>query len=145
MRSLVYLAFERMQTPEERDLAAFAQRNGKDDHILEDGDLVKQFLEKEKEISAKYDKGPTFGKDGAPTRSGLTPAELKEEIRKEVDTVLTEDMKAFERKLGTIEVRLKELNVTVRHESDRVISGVLAGMQAGPHERIKDKVRSTGF
>jgi len=138
MRSMVYLAFERMQTPEERDLAAFVQRNEGEDHILKDGELVKQFLEKEKEISAKYDKGPTFGKDGAPTRSGLTPAELKDEIRKEVDTVLTEDMKAFERKLETIEIRLKE-------QSDRVISEVLAGVQAGPHERIKDEVRSTGF
>jgi hypothetical protein len=147
MKSMIYLAFERMQTPDERELAEFAQKNGGAERILENGTLVKQFLDMEKKVSAKDDKGSTFGKEGAliRTRSGLTPAELKSEIRKEVDTVLTEDTGAFERKLRDIEVYLKEVNVTIQRQSDRVISEVLAGMHTGPHERIKDKVRSPGF
>jgi hypothetical protein len=140
MKSMIYLAFERMQTPEERDLAAFAQKNGGAERILENGTLVQEFLEAEKKISANDDKGPTFA-----TRSGLTPAELKHEIRKEVDTVLTEDTGAFERKFEAIELSLKEVKTTIYRQSDRVISEVLAGMQSGPHERIKDKVRSPDF
>ena len=145
MKTMISLAFENMQTPEERGLAAFAQKNGGVERILENGTLVKQFLEMEKKVSTKDDKGPTPGKGGAPTRSGLTPAELMKEARKDVDTVLTENTGAFERKFGAIELSLKEVNVTIQRQSDRVISEVLAGMQAGPHERIKDKVRSPDF
>jgi hypothetical protein len=114
MKSMIYLAFERMQTPKERDLAAFAQKNGGAERILENGTLVQEFLETEKKIPTNDDKGPTFA-----TRSGLTPAELKHEIQKEVDTVLTEDTGEFERKF---ELSLKEVTMTIQRQSDRVIS-----------------------
>ena len=145
MKAMVYLAFDRMQTHEERELAAFAQKNGGAERILENGKLTMQFLDMEKKLSTKDDKGPTSGKSGAPTRSGLTPAELKKEISKDVDTVLEENTEAFDRKFGAIELSLREVNVTIQRQSDRVISEVLAGMQAGPHERIKDKVWSPKF
>jgi len=142
MKSMIYLAFERMQTPEERALAVFAQKKGGPERILGNRVLLKEFLDMEEKVSANDDKGPTFGKDD---RSGLTPTKLEHEIRKEVDAVLTEDTGAFERKFGAIELSLKEVNTTIQRQSDRVISEVLASMRAGPHERIKDKVCSTGF
>ena len=145
MRAMVNFAFYKMQTYEERELAAFAQKNGGVERILENGKLTMQFLDMEKKVSTKDDKGPTPGKTGAPTRSGLTPAELKKEISKDVDTVLEENTEAFDRKFGAIELSLREVNVTIRRQSDRVISEVLAGMQAGPHERIKDKVCRPDF
>ena len=58
---------------------------------------------------------------------------------------MTEDTGALERKFGAIELPLKKVNATILRQSDRVISEVLAGMQAGPHERIKDEVCSTEF
>ena len=140
MKAMVYLAFDRMQTHEERELAAFAQKNGGPERILENGTLTMQFLDMEKKVSSKDDKGLTSGKGGALTRSGMTPAELKKEISKDVDTVLEENTGAFDRKFGAIELSLREVNKTIQWQSDRVISEVLAGMHAGPHERIKDKV-----
>ena len=146
MKTMIDLAFERMQTPEERELTAFAQKNGGAERILENGVLMKKVLEMDKsKVATKDDKGPTSGRGGAPTQTALTLPELKNEIRKDVDTILTENTGAFERKFGAIELSLKEVNVTIQRQSDRVISEVLAGMQAGPHERVKDKVRSLDF
>jgi len=145
MKAMVSLAFDRMQTHEERELAAFAQKNGGAERILENGKLTMQFLDMEKRVSTKDDKGPTSGKSGAPTRSGLTPAELKKEMSKDVDTVLEENTKAFDVKFGAIELSLREVNKTIQRQSDRVISEVLAGMHDGPHERIKDQVCNPEF
>jgi hypothetical protein len=146
MKNMIGLAFERMQTPEERELAQFAQKNGGAERILENGILMKKVLEMEKhKVATKDDKGPTSGKGGAPTQTALTLPELEKEIRKDVDNILAENTGAFERKFGAIELSLKEVNVTIQRQSDRVISEVLAGMQAGPHERIKDKVRRPNF
>ena len=146
MKAMMEVAFERMQTPEERELTAFAQKNGGAERILENGILMKKVLEMEKHKTAtKDDKGPTSGKSGAPAQSALTLPDLEREIRKDVDTILQENTGAFDRKFGAIELSLREVNVTIQRQSDRVISEVLAGMQAGPHERIKDKVCSPDF
>lgn len=145
MNAMMELVFSRMQTPEERSLAAFAQQNGGPERVLENADLMKEALETHSDAT-KDDKASTSGKGkgGAPTRTSLTLAEVDKEIRKDVDTILEENTQAFERKFGAIELSLREVNVTIERQSDRVISTVLAGIHAGPHERIKDKVRSPG-
>ena len=141
MQSMMGLAFERMQTPEERELAVFVDKNKGPDYVLGNAMLKKKVVEMENQRSAtKADKGPT-GK-GALAQTALTVPELEKEILKDVDTILAENTEAFERMFGTIESSLKELDVTIKPQSDRVISELLAGMQAGPHERIIDRVRS---
>ena len=147
MKAMIEVAFERMQTPDERELSAFAQKNGGAERILENGMFLKKVQEMEKhKVTAKDDKSATSGsKSGAPAQSTLTLTDLEKEIRKDVDTVLAENTGAFDRKFGAIELSLKEVNKTIERNSDRVISEVLAGMQSGPHERIKDKVRGSDF
>jgi len=144
MKAMIDIAFEKMQTPDERELASFAQMNGGPERVLENGMLLKKILDKQK-IATKDDKGPTSGKGGAPTQTALTVSELEKEILKDVDAILAENTGAFERKFGAIELSLKEVNVTIQRQSDRVISEVLAGMHAGPHERIKDRVGVPGL
>ena len=145
MNAMIELVFSRMQTPEERSLATFAQRSGGLERVLENADLMKVALETHS-AAANDDKSSTSGKGkgGAPTRTKLTLAQAEKEIRRDVDTVLEENTRTFERKFGAIELSLREVNVTIERQSDRVISTVLAGMHAGPHERIKDQVRSPG-
>ena len=134
-----------MQTPEERELAAFAQKHKGADRVLENSMLMKKVVDMEKQRAAtKDDKGPT-GKGGAAAHPALTVPELEKEIRRDVDSILAENTETFERMFGAIELSLKELNVTMQRQSDRVISEVLAGMQAGPHERIIDRVRNPDF
>ena len=146
MKAMIEVAFEKMQTPEERELTAFAQKNGGTERVLENGMFMKKVLEMEKQKTpTEDDKGPTSGKSGAPAQSALTQPELEKEIRKDVDAILQENTGAFDRKFGAIELSLREVNVTIQRQSDRVISEVLAGMQAGPHERIKDKVCGPDF
>ena len=145
MKAMIELAFERMQTPEERELATFAQKNKGADRVLESAMLKKKVVEMENQRTAtKDDKGPT-GKGGTATQTALTVPELEKEIRRDVDSILAENTETFERMFGAIELSLKELNVTMQRQSDRVISEVLAGMHAGPHERIKDKVSGLDF
>ena len=143
MTAMMELIFERLQTPEERDLARISHKNGGPERVLENEVLMKQVLEKYKVVT-KADKSSIPGKGGAPTQTTLTLPELKRELRKDVDTILAEELRAFERKFGAMELSLREVNVTIQHQSDRVISEVLAGMQ-GPYERIKDMVRTPGL
>ena len=144
MTAMMELVFEKLQTPEERELAAFSHRNGGQERVLENGVLMKRVLEKQK-VATRADKSSTHGKGGVPTQTTLTVPELERELRKDVDSILSENTSAFERKFGAMELSLREVNVTIQHQSDRVISEVLAGVQAGPHERIKDMVRSPGL
>jgi hypothetical protein len=145
MTAMMELVFKKMQTYEEKELAAFAEQNGGVEHVLENGVLLKKVLEKQK-VPTKDDKGSTAAK-GAPTQTSmsLTVPELEKELRKDVETILAENTKAFDQKFGAIELSLREVHVTIQRQSDRVIEEVLAGMNAGPHERIKDKVRSHGY
>ena len=144
MKAMIEISFERMQTPEEKELTAFTQKNGGKDHILESGILMKKVLEMEKhKVVTKDDKAATSSSRGAPAQPTLTLPELEKEIRKDVETVLAENTGAFDRKFRAIELSLREVNQTI--QNDRVISEVLAGMQSGPHERIKDKVRGSDF
>jgi hypothetical protein len=145
MTVMMQLVFEKMQTSEEKELAAFAEQNGGADHVLENGALLRKVVERQKSPT-KDDKGSSAAK-GAPTQTSmaLTVPELEKELRKDVETILAENTKAFDQKFGAIELSLREVHVTIQRQSDRVIEEVLAGMHAGPHERIKDKVRSRGF
>ena len=142
MNAMIEIVFARMQTPEERKLAAFAEKHGGPERVLDSVGLMKEVLEKQNVATKSDNSGKA---KGAPTQTSLTLAEAEKEIRKDVDTILAENTTAFERKFGAIELSLREVNVTIQRQSDRVISTVLAGMQAGPHERIIDKVCSPIF
>jgi len=145
MNAMIEIVFARMQTPEERNLATLVDKRGGPECILNSVGLMKEVLETQN-VATKGDNGSTSREiKGAPTQPSLTLVEATKEIRKAVDTILAEDYPAFERKFGAIELSLKEMDATIQRQSDRVISTVLAGMQAGPHERIKDKVRSPIF
>ena len=157
MKAMIELAFERMQTPEERQLAEFVEKNKGADRGPENATLnatlMKKIVDMENQKATPKDgkgptgKGPTGkGSTGkALAQTALTVPELEKEIRKDVDTVLAENTEEFERMFATIESSLKELDVTIKRQSDRVISEILAGIHAGPHERIKDRVSSLDF
>ena len=130
---IMRMVFEKMQSPEEKEWAVFAHKNGGVEEVLKSDDLMRKVVEKTSE--AKDKKEPTVKH-----RQLTTLAEFKRELGKDVTTVLEENRKAFDQQFGMMEAQLKEINVTILRQSDRVIAEILAGMDAGPHARILDKV-----
>ena len=134
MTEMMDMVFREMQSPDEKELAAFARRNGGAERVLKNDGLLKEVFENQ-QGDAKDEKGST----GISGQMPMPLAEFKQELAKDVETVLAENTKAFEQKFGDIQLSLREVNVTIKRQSDRVI-GVLVGMHAGPHDRILDKV-----
>ena len=134
MTEMMAMVFREMQSPDEKELAAFARRNGGAERVLGNDGLLKEVFENQ-QGGTKDDKGST----GIGGQMPMPLAEFKQELAKDVETVLAENTKAFEQKFGDIQLSLREVNVTIKRQSDRVI-GVLVGMHAGPHDRILDKV-----
>jgi hypothetical protein len=103
------LVFAKMQTSEEKELAAFVEQKGGVEYVLENEVLLKEVLEKQK------GKGST-----AQTSMSLTVPALKEELRKDVETILAENTKSFEQKFGAMVLCLREVPATIQRQSDRV-------------------------
>lgn len=134
--NMMAMVFDRMQSPEERELANFVQNKGgaatsPGDKLLQE--IIKNFQQKQKE-----DKMPTKGSPVSEFPSDL--AKFKKELSQEIGDILEENGEVFERAFGAIEISLKEVKGTIVHEGDRVIETILAGVNRGPQERIKDKV-----
>lgn len=141
VKVMMKMVFEGMTTPEEKELAALT--HGKSvDAVLNDDHALKQILAKQSK--GKDEKGGGRSKDASTLDGGaLTLGEFKYELNQDIDTVLAENSKLFEQKFSAMELSLKEITVTVQRQSDRVIEEILAGVNAGPHEHIRDKVRLT--
>lgn len=141
VKVMMKMVFEGMTTPEEKELAVYT--HGKSaDAILTDEHALKHILAKQSK--GKDEKGGGRSKDASPVDGGvLTLAEFKHELSQDIDTVLAENSKLFEQKFSAMELSLKEVTVTIQRQSDRVIEEILAGVSAGPHEHIRDKVCPT--
>jgi len=139
VKVMMEMVFERMTTPEEKELAALT--HGKSiDAVLTDDHVLRQILAKQSK--GKDEKGGGRSKDASSVDGGaLTLGEFKHELNQDINTVLTENNKLFEQKFAAMEFSLKEVTATVQRQSDRVIEEILSGFNAGPYERIRDKVR----
>ena len=131
MKAMMEIVFDKMQSLEEKELTDFARQNGGTEGLLENSELKKKLFEKEKR-RAKDEIGPSAMPD--------TFDEFEQELEKNVQTVLEENRKAFEKRFEEFKLLLQETKGTIRHESDRVIQEVSARIHAGPHEQIIDKV-----
>jgi hypothetical protein len=138
VNAMMEMVFQRMQSPEEREIAKIAKSSGfvqgKDGTAaLPDDKLLKEILK-----SQPQDKAPTKGNPQSTPAVSLTT--FRKEMSKDVDTVLEENGKVFDRAFEATELRLKEMKGTIIRESDRVIESILAGVNKGPQDRIVDRV-----
>jgi hypothetical protein len=138
VKVMMKMVFDVINTPEEKELAALTQSKGGVDAILADDHLLKQILAKQSK--GKDEKGGGRKDASAEDGSVLTLGEFKHELRQDVETILGENSKLFEQKFAAMQLSLTEIKVTIQHQSDRVIEEILAGVNAGPYERILDKV-----
>ncbi|RPD68335.1 hypothetical protein L226DRAFT_346944 [Lentinus tigrinus ALCF2SS1-7] len=135
---LMEVVFERMRTPEERDLSALvAKEAGGIDAVLKNDKLLEDVLAKQKAGPGKDKDEKGTKKRAVPGQTPdavLTVTDLRKEVNKDVEQVLA-DNKFFDQKFEAMKMQVDEVKVEIRHESDRVIDTILAG----PHERIVDR------
>ena len=131
---LMEVVFERMRSPEEREVASLvASQPGGVDAALKNDVLLERVLAAQK---AKDGKGAARRHGaGAEEDKTRTIADLRQEVTKDVEQVLA-DNKYFEQKFEVVRMQVDEVKVSIRRETDRVIDTLLSG----PHERIIDRV-----
>ncbi|KAJ7499168.1 hypothetical protein FB451DRAFT_28305 [Mycena latifolia] len=138
---LMKIVFERMVTPEERDIAQFVEKHGGQDAVLKDEKLLKQVMDKQSksqsETKSKIDR--SYGRAGQTDSRPSVVADFKRDLAKDIDDILAENSKMFEQKFDAIELSLRDVKLTVQRESDRVVGEIIANLNAGPHERIIDR------
>ena len=136
---LMEVVFERMRTPEEREVSAIVSKEpGGIDAVLKNDKLLEKVLAKQKTNKGKDKDDDVTKKRATPGQAldaVLTVTELRKEVSKDVEQVLA-DNKFFDQKFEAMKMQVEEVKVEIRHESDRVIDTILAG----PHERIVDRV-----
>ncbi|KAI0699900.1 hypothetical protein C8T65DRAFT_296564 [Cerioporus squamosus] len=135
---LMEVVFERMRSPEERDLSVLVSKEpGGLDAVLKNDKLLEEVLAKQKTGAGKDEKAMKRMKRAVPGQAPdavLTVTELRQEVNKDVEQVLA-DNKFFDQKFEAMKMQVDEVKVEIKHESDRVIDTILAG----PHERIVDR------
>jgi hypothetical protein len=132
MSAFMALVFQKLRSPEERELLVFAESRGGIDKIVANDSLLSDLFG---QATSRKDR---LGKDSqeAGVKNSKSPSALREESEKDPDDVVKADAKTFENKFDAVRVQFDQLKQTVRRESDRIIDE----MQKGPHERILDRV-----
>lgn len=141
VNEMMGMVFDRMRSPEERELANFVKSKG-GVVAAPDDKLLKEILKNQQQRQEKEEEDPIKGSQKPDFPVNIT--KYKEELNKEVDTIVEENSVLFERAFGAIEISIREVKGTIVREGDRVIETILAGVNNGPHERIVDRVRPNG-
>ncbi|KAJ6562519.1 hypothetical protein B0H19DRAFT_99038 [Mycena capillaripes] len=137
---IMKMVFERMVTPEERDIARFVEKNHGKDAVLKDEKLLKQILDKQaKSQSEPKSKGQAGPAPDSPDSRVSAVSDFKRDVARDIDEILNDNRRMFEQKFETIRLSLGDLKSTVQRESDRVVGEIIANLNAGPHERIIDR------
>ena len=134
---LMEVVFERMRSPEEREVASLvAAQPGGVEAALKNDALLEQVLAAQKSKDGKGAGARRHGGgSGAEEDKTKTISELRAEVGKDVEQVLA-DNKYFEQKFEVVRMQVDEVKVSIKRETDRVIDTLLSG----PHERIIDRV-----
>ena len=133
MKAMMELVFEEMQSPEEKEWTALAQRSGGIERFLESDELLKEMLEKQK---FGVEKG-----SGQMPKSSMTLTKFKKELAKDVETILAENTKAFEQKFRVIGLSLREVKVaTIQRQSDREIGALTGKLKRPPGNTHLDTI-----
>ncbi|KAM5542294.1 hypothetical protein V8D89_004167 [Ganoderma adspersum] len=125
--------------PDQRELAAFVQRRGGPEAVLEDETLLASLY---RERSATIS---TCGSTSSPTSRGWAKIPrrestvdfqaLKAELLNDPDIAIANNLESFERKFMMQQRDLAaEMRRIIHHQGDRIIGAVTAG----PHDRIID-------
>ncbi len=123
------IVFRKLDTPREREVLDFIEKNGGSKVVIERDDLVQYLVKKSGETMASLgDKSLKKGDD-----VGAVREMLRKELAEDFDVVLERNLSLFESKLEIQGRNLKE-------EFQKFFTTALA---AGTHDKIKDSVSSS--
>ena len=117
---MMEMVFKKLQLPEEKQLMALVQQRGGVERFLASDELLTEMLERQE---GGVEKGL-----GQMSNSSMTLSAFKEELAKDVETILAENTKAFEQQFNAIGMLLRKVKATIQRQSDREID-VLTGKQ----------------
>ncbi|PIL29997.1 hypothetical protein GSI_07908 [Ganoderma sinense ZZ0214-1] len=126
-------------TPDQRELAAFVQRRGGPDAVLEDETLLASlYRERSATVSTSGSTSSATSRDRVKLRRRESTVDfqaLKAELLNDPDIAIANNLESFERKFMMQQTELAaEMRRIIHHQGDLIISAVTAG----PHDRIID-------
>jgi hypothetical protein len=127
-----FLSSPGMQSPGERNLLDFIEKNGGPQSVWKDESLLKELIERSGIDKELEDRDYT---ESSSAQAKLV-AKVKAEAQKELNNILDESKKSFNMKWQAMESQFTRMEGVVKREGDRVINK----MQEGPHNRIVDQV-----
>ncbi|KAJ6588597.1 hypothetical protein B0H19DRAFT_924176, partial [Mycena capillaripes] len=99
---IMKMVFERMVTPEERDIARFVEKNHGKDAVLKDEKLLKQILDKQaKSQSEPKSKGQAGPAPDSPDSRVSAVSDFKRDVARDIDEILNDNRRMFEQKFET--------------------------------------------
>ena len=131
--------FRQNVSPEQRDLAAFVQKRGGEEAILEDGMLLGSlYRERTATVSSSASSNGSRGRAKVLRReSTMDLRAAQADLLDDPEIAIANNYETFERKFRMQQSELaNEMRRIIHHQGDRVISAVTAG----PHDRIIDPV-----
>jgi hypothetical protein len=133
---LMALVFQKLRSPEERELSAFVEKQGGVDKVVASDSLL-SFL-----FVQATSRAERLGKDARDANVKKSPSDLRQEIEKDPDDFVKADAKTFENKFDALRSQIvDQVNQVVGHARDRIIDE----LNKGPHERILDPVDISSY
>ncbi|KAJ3575378.1 hypothetical protein NP233_g1131 [Leucocoprinus birnbaumii] len=124
------MLFRRLDTPREKDVMRFIEEHGGVKACISNDEYLEQLVVKSGDSLSRIS-----GRGGGSGRRSNDLPEIRKrltkEIQEDIDEAFSRNMVLFERKL---DMQNKQLNETLRQESDHIITALLAGA----HDRIND-------
>jgi hypothetical protein len=120
------LAFKKLLSRDEEDLAALVERNGGWEGIRANDTLLEKIVKKYKSGSTRI--GPQMD-----DKSSVTLEDLQHALTRSAEDVVRENNIAFQNKY---EGTMLMIQNSIKQEGDRIIKE----LNSGPHERIEDRV-----
>lgn len=131
------MVFRKLDTPREREVRKFIEERGGVKACVNNDEYLEELVAKSGDSLSRIS-----GRGGGSGRRSNDLPELRKrlmrEIQEDIDEAFSRNMVLFERKL---DMQNKQLNETLRQESDHVISALMAGA----HDRINDPVRHSSL
>ncbi|KXN86242.1 hypothetical protein AN958_10320 [Leucoagaricus sp. SymC.cos] len=125
------LLFRKLDTPREKEVMKFIEEHGGVKACLNNDEYLEELVAKSGDSLSRIS---GRGAGGSGRRSNDLPEirkRLNKEFQEDIDEAFNRNMVLFERKL---DMQNKQLNETLRQESDHIISVLLTGA----HDRIND-------
>lgn len=127
------MIFRKLDTPREREVQKFIEERGGVKACISNDEYLEELVAKSGDSLSRIS-----GRSGGSGRRSNDLPEIRKrlmkEIQEDIDDAFSRNMVLFERKL---DMQNKQLNETLRQESDHIINALMAGS----HDRINDPVR----